>query len=363
MAQRDHRFMAQALGLAPNGWGRVHPNPLVGAVVASGDETVGSGWHAEWGGPHAELLALREAGLRARGADLYVTLEPCAHHGKTPPCTQAIVQAGIRRVVFAVADPTQTAGGGAERLREAGIEVVEGVGRAEARSQNRAFFHVHERAAPYVALKLAQSIDGRISRTPDAPTPLTGALAREDVFRLRAGFDALLIGVRTVRSDDPLLTARGAITPRIAPVRVVLDTSASTPTSSRMLSDGAAPVWIVAAEGADERRLDALRAAGARTFGVRPSPDGVDVVAALAALRDAGLATILCEGGGRLAASLLAADAVERLYLYIAPVWLGDAAVPAFAAGRPSSGEWTTRETGMLGPDVRIVFDRAHGDA
>ena len=358
MSERDTSHMMQAISLAENGWGRVHPNPLVGAVVVRNDDVAGMGWHAEWGGPHAEVVALRQAGARARGADLYVTLEPCARHGKTPPCTDAILAAGIRRVVFAAEDVSPAARGGAERLRAAGVEVVAGIERESARAQNRAFFHLLERGAPFLALKLATSLDGRISRNAAAPTRLTGPAAQEDVLRLRAGFDAIVVGSGTVVADDPLLTARGPVVPRVPPARVVFDSRAVTPPGSRMLADGAAPVWIVAATGADDRRLAALRAAGARTSMVAPSPDGLDLGAALAALRDGGAGTILCEGGGRLAASLIAADVVERLYLYVAPLWLGQEAVPAFPLGTAPAGAWRTAETRRLGDDARIVFDR-----
>ncbi|MGH7445088.1 MAG: bifunctional diaminohydroxyphosphoribosylaminopyrimidine deaminase/5-amino-6-(5-phosphoribosylamino)uracil reductase RibD, partial [Longimicrobiales bacterium] len=192
-AATDVVLMRRALELAARGWARTRPNPMVGAVVVRGDEIVGEGWHAEYGGPHAEVLALDAAGERARGATLYVSLEPCNHHGRTPPCTDAIVQAGIARVVFAAADPNPMAQGGLERLRAAGIEVTTDVERDAARSLNAEFFHRHEQPTAFVALKLALSLDGRLSTHAGTPTDVTGTEARAEVQRLRAGFDAVLI--------------------------------------------------------------------------------------------------------------------------------------------------------------------------
>jgi diaminohydroxyphosphoribosylaminopyrimidine deaminase/5-amino-6-(5-phosphoribosylamino)uracil reductase len=356
---RDREWMARALQLAERGWGRVHPNPLVGAVVVNGAAVAGEGWHAEFGGPHAEVVALRAAAGRTAGATLYVTLEPCAHHGKTPPCTDAILAAGISRVVFAARDPTGQAAGGAEVLRHHGIVVVAGVEEEAARRVNHAFFHVHEAGTPYVALKLALSLDARISRTAGAPTRLTGDAAQAHVHRLRAGFDAIMTGRGTVLADDPSLLVRGSITPRLPPVRIVLDSSASTPPECRMLREiDAAPVWIMTGEKADQSRLAALGAAGARIFAARAGPDGLDLGDVLTLLWQAGVRTVLCEGGGRLAASLIATDAVQRLYLWIAPAILGEAAVPAFPLPHAPPATWRVVEASAHGPDALIIVDR-----
>ncbi|MGH7506185.1 MAG: bifunctional diaminohydroxyphosphoribosylaminopyrimidine deaminase/5-amino-6-(5-phosphoribosylamino)uracil reductase RibD, partial [Longimicrobiales bacterium] len=187
-ADRDR--MRHALALAERGWGRVHPNPLVGALVEKDGSIVGEGWHAEYGGPHAEVVALEQAGGSAEGATLYVTLEPCNHQGKTPPCTDAILRAGIRRIVFAVEDPGPEGAGGARRLRDAGIDVVHGVEHDAARSLNAAFFHLRKESTPFIALKLALSLDAKISRAPGSPTRVSGEAASAEVHRLRAGFDA-----------------------------------------------------------------------------------------------------------------------------------------------------------------------------
>ncbi|MFW6080211.1 MAG: bifunctional diaminohydroxyphosphoribosylaminopyrimidine deaminase/5-amino-6-(5-phosphoribosylamino)uracil reductase RibD [Gemmatimonadota bacterium] len=381
----DERWMRRALDLAEHGWGRVHPNPLVGAVVVAEGEIVGEGFHAEFGGPHAEVAALEAAGSRARDATLYVTLEPCAHHGKTPPCTDAVRAAGIARVVYATEDPGRESGGGGEQLAGAGVEVVGGVLRERARRQNAAFFHTVERGAPYVALKFGLSLDARIAEAPGRTTAITGEAAWREVHRLRAGFDAILVGAGTARVDDPLLTVRGAVEPRVAPRRVVFDTQARLRLDSRLVRTvGTAGVTLVCAEDVPRARIDALEDAGVRVLrasrvgasggdggngaggvrdagrtGVAVQAGGVDVDRALEALWDDGIRTILCEGGARLAASLLEADRIERLYLYYAPTLLGRDAVPAFALDRPTPRRWHACEARRIGRDVLIVLERA----
>jgi len=209
----DRRYMRRALELAEAGWGHVHPNPLVGAVVVRDGVVVGEGYHTAFGAPHAEVEALRAAGERARGSTVYVTLEPCAHHGKTPPCTDALLTAGAARVVYAAEDPGQDAGGGGAVLAARGVDVSAGVERAAARRQNAAFFHALERRRCYVALKYGMSLDGRLARGAGQRTVVTGPESHAQVHRLRAGFDAIMVGGETARVDDPLLTARGDIEP------------------------------------------------------------------------------------------------------------------------------------------------------
>ena len=358
---RDALFMHRALELAERGWGRVHPNPLVGAVVVREGVVVGEGWHAEFGGPHAEVVALERAGSRARGSTLYVTLEPCTHHGKTPPCTDAVQRAGIARVVFAAEDPHPAAGGGSAHLRAAGIEVRGGVAREEARRQNAIFFHALEHARPFVALKYALSLDARLSERAGARTRVTGDEAEHEVHRLRAGFDAVLVGAGTARADDPLLTVRAAEAPRTPPIRIVADSGAALSTGSRMLAHrGEAPVWLLAADDAPAAHVDALEAAGARVLRVPRAPAGIDLDAALGALWDAGVRSVLCEGGGRLGSALLAADVVERLYLFYAARFFGAEGTPAFV-GVPESapGAWQVSEMRQLGSDLLVQVERA----
>src|SRR6187551_2595046 len=244
--------MQHALDLAWRGWGRVHPNPLVGAVVLDGGEAVGEGWHAEYGAQHAEPIALAAAGARARGATLVVTLEPCAHQGQQPPCVDAILRAGIRRVVAALPDPNPVAAGGAARLREAGIPVELGPERDAAEAQNAAFLHsLSNPERPFVALKLATSLDGRIADFEGRSRWISGSEARGYVHWLRAGFDAIGVGGRTARADDPSLTVRGAVTPRVPPGRVIFDAAADLPGSLGLVrSASEVPTFVVASRQA-----------------------------------------------------------------------------------------------------------------
>lgn len=354
-------LMARALALAEHGWGRVQPNPLVGAIVERDGRVVGEGWHHEFGRSHAEVEALVAAGEAARGATLHVTLEPCSHHGKTPPCTDAIAAAGVARVVYGAADPT-AAGGGAERLRAAGVTVDGPVAEGAVRRQNAPFFRAAAGGPPWLALKYALSLDGRLSAEAGRPTAVTGALAGAEVHRLRAGFDAILVGSGTARADDPLLTARGEPRPRVPPIRVVADSGASLSPRSRLLATVAeAPVWVAAAEDAPPERIAALEERGARVLRLPRGGGGVAVAALLDALGERGVRSVLCEGGGLLGAGLLAADAVDRLYLLLAPVLLGDGGTPAFPAVTPQRG-WRRSELRPLGEDTLLAFERVRTD-
>jgi diaminohydroxyphosphoribosylaminopyrimidine deaminase / 5-amino-6-(5-phosphoribosylamino)uracil reductase len=364
----DTGFMERALALAGAGWGRVHPNPLVGAVVVRDGAIVGEGAHREWGGAHAEVEALNAAGDAARGATLYVTLEPCAHHGKTPPCTDAILAAGVRTVVFAAEDPDPAAAGGRAILEAAGIEVRAGVARAEARHQNALFLVPLEQGRPFVAIKLGLSLDSRIARAPGERTRITGPEAEAEVHRLRAGFDAIMVGGRTARIDDPLLTVRGEPVPRVPPVRVVVSGAAQLPPDGRLASTAReTPVWLVTGADAPPDRVAALEARGVRVLRASRAPDGatdgatkggVDPAAVVRVLAEQGIRTILCEGGGRLASALLAARSVDRLYLFHAPLVLGAGGVPAFPGpGAPFEGRVV--EAKRLGDDTLMIVDRS----
>lgn len=364
MPVSDTACMQRALELAGAGWGRVHPNPLVGAVVVLDGAIVGEGAHREYGGPHAEVEALAAAGDHARGATLYVTLEPCAHHGKTPPCTDAILAAGIRRVVFAAEDPDPTATGGAAALDAAGVEVVGGVERAAARYQNALFLTPLESGRPFVALKLGLSLDARIARAPGERTRITGPEAEAEVHRLRAGFDAILVGGETARVDDPLLTARGEPAPRVPPVRVVMSAAAELPLDGRLVATAReTPVWLLTRPSAPADRLAALEGRGVRVLTVdagRESPDdrGLDPAAAVRALGEHGVRSVLCEGGGRLGSALLAARIVDRLYLFHAPVLYGERGVPAFPGG-VAGFEGEVFEARRLGDDTLTIVERS----
>ena len=354
----ERSAMRRALDLAWRGWGRVAPNPLVGAVILQGDTVVGEGFHAEYGGPHAEVAALAAAGARARGATLVVTLEPCAHHGKTPPCTDAIVAAGVARVVAAIRDPDPEARGGADVLRAQGVAVAFGVLAEAAAALNAPFLFAHQQAErPFVALKLATSIDGRIADARGSSRWVSGEAAREYVHWLRAGFDAIAVGGTTALKDDPQLTVRGPITPRRAPVRVVFDRRAMLNETVNLVSTArTVPTWVMASPDAPVASVTQLEGSGVRVSRPTSLADGLRM------LRAAGIHSLLCEGGGALGAKLLAEGLVDRLYWIQAPVWLGEGAVPAFpgvpAAPLPEAPRWIPVERRAMGPDTLLVLDR-----
>jgi diaminohydroxyphosphoribosylaminopyrimidine deaminase / 5-amino-6-(5-phosphoribosylamino)uracil reductase len=349
--------MRRALELAWRGWARVSPNPMVGAVVLRGDETVAEGWHAEFGGPHAELAALHAAGEQARGATLVVTLEPCAHHGKTPPCTDAIRAAGIRRVVAAVRDPDEEARGGVEVLKRAGIETQIGLLADEAAALNAPFLFTRQQTdRPWVALKLATSIDGRIADAGGRSQWISGPEARDHVHWLRAGFDAIAVGGTTALMDNPQLTARG-LQPRKPPVRIVFDRRAMLNLGVSLVQTAReVPTWVVASPEAPVANVSVLEGNGVRVFRPETLSQG------LAQLRLAGIQSVLCEGGGALGAKLLAEGLVDRLYWVQSPVWLGESAVPAFpgvpAGPLADAPRWVVVERRPLGSDTLLVLDR-----
>jgi len=358
---RDAAFMRRALELAARGWGRTWPNPMVGAVVVQGDEIVAEGWHEEHGHAHAEVNALLAAGERARGATLYVTLEPCVHWGKTPPCTDAIEGAGIVRVVYAAEDPSARAGGGGEHLRRKGLEVVAGVEREAARAQNAAFFKVVEIGTPFVALKYGMSLDARLAAEPGKPTAVTGAAAREEAHRLRAGYDAIVAGIGTVLADDPELTVRGKVKPRVHPARVILDTDGRLPLGSRLLRTlKRAPVWVVCAEDAPVERRASLESVGVRLLPVPRGPGGLALEDVLHALWEKGFKALFVEGGGRLGSALLAEDRIDWLDLFVAPKFLGGEGVAAFPAAPPTGdGAWALVRTARFQDDVLLELRRS----
>jgi diaminohydroxyphosphoribosylaminopyrimidine deaminase / 5-amino-6-(5-phosphoribosylamino)uracil reductase len=352
--------MERALALAWRGWGRVGRNPLVGAVVLRDGVVVGEGYHEAYGGPHAEVLALQAAGERARGADLVVGLEPCAHQGKTPPCTDAIAAAGVRRVVYAARDDDPAARGGAAVLARAGVEVQGGLLEAEARAQNAAFFHRFTAEAsgrPFVALKLAVSLDARIADRNGRSRWVSGEQARDFVQWLRAGFEAIAVGGGTARADDPSLTVRGAVRPVKPPLRVVLDRRAELPLEARLVRTAReAPTLALLGRDAPEAGAAALRAAGVMVA----TADGP--TEALAELARRGVASVLVEGGGVVAGRMLEAGVVDRLYLVVAPLWLGEEGVSAFpgvtAPAIQDAVRWRTIERRALGDDTLLVMDR-----
>lgn len=315
----DHQHMAHALRLAERAAYTARPNPMVGCVIARDEVVVGEGWHQRTGGPHAEVFALRQAGEQARGATAYVTLEPCAHHGRTPPCALALIEAGVSRVVAAMRDPfPKVDGGGFVLLREAGIEVAEGLMAAQARELNQGFLSRIERGRPWVRVKLAASLDGRTAMADGRSKWITGAAAREDVQHWRARAGAILTGAATVLADDPMLTVRLTDTEVLPPLRVVLDARLRSLDCARVREGGAPTLYLHDAAVCPPEAADA-------EFASVPSHDGrLDLGAVLALLAERGINEVHTEAGATLAGALLAGGWVDELLLYQAPTLLGE---------------------------------------
>jgi len=327
--------MSAALGLARRGLGQVWPNPAVGCVIVKDDHAVGRGWTQKGGRPHAETEALARAGKAAKGATAYVSLEPCSHHGKTPPCVQALIAAGIVRVVAAVEDPDpRVSGAGIARLREAGVDVETGLCAAEAAEVNAGFFCRVTQSRPLVTLKLATSLDGRIATAGGESRWITGEAARERAHLLRATHDAVLVGTGTALADDPQLTCRLPGLEDRSPVRVVLDRTLRLPPSLRLFTEAnQLPTWLVTIAKSSPTRREALAKQGIEIIAAEPdAAGGIDLAALLHVLGDRGLTRLLVEGGGGIAASLLRAGLVDRLVWMRAPVTLGGDGIPAIAA-------------------------------
>ena len=345
--------MERAVLLAGRGLGRTSPNPVVGCVILDrGGHVVGEGHHQQAGGPHAEVVALADAGERARGGTAVVTLEPCRHTGRTGPCTRALVDAGITRVVVAVPDPTSEAGGGLAELRAAGLEVAEGVGREAAAHVNRAWLHSAGTGRPFVTWKSAATLDGRTAATDGTSRWITGAPARRAVHVLRAERDAVLVGTGTLRADDPHLAVRD-LPGAPSPLRVVLDARAEVPLTARVLDD-AADTLVVVAEGTDATRLSD---AGVDVLAV-PAADGLDLTSVLHGLQERGIRSVLLEGGARLAGAFVAADLVDEVVAHIAPALLGAGRPVLEDAGITTITEalrLTTTDVTRLGEDVAIT--------
>lgn len=353
----DRERMLESLEMARRGWGQTAPNPMVGAVVYADGERVGEGAHEGFGDLHAEAVALRAAGSRARGATLYVNLEPCNHSGRNPPCTEIIIAAGVRRVVAAVRDPNPVARGGVERLRDAGIEVEIGVLESEARELNAAFFNSISSHRPWVTLKLALSLDGALTGATRKRVFLTNDLSNEEVHRMRANCGAIAVGVQTALSDDPQLTARSDPPPRVAPLRVVFDRSARLASSSQLARTARdTPTLLITSSTA--RMPPDLLSLGVEATGAH------DIGDALQKLRERGIQSLLVEGGAGLAASFLAGDHVDRLVIFRAPVILGSGSLGGFAgiaAQDPKiAPRFTLLDSRRLGDDIMSTYSLRH---
>jgi diaminohydroxyphosphoribosylaminopyrimidine deaminase/5-amino-6-(5-phosphoribosylamino)uracil reductase len=378
----DHELMARALRLAERGVSTTQPNPRVGCVIARDDKVVGEGWHRHAGEPHAEILALHEAGDRARGTTAYVTLEPCGLHGRTPPCADALIAAAVARVVIASEDACQREGGALDRLRAAGIAVEAGLMRVAARELNRGFFSRIERARPWLRVKLAMSLDGRTALANGASKWITGDAARADVQRWRARSSVILTGIGTVLADDPALTVRidsqpsppilpggegskprldalsvgGAEGEGFKPLRVVLDRELRTPRGARVL-DGSRPTLLLHARGA---AVADDRFANVELTAVESDAHGLDLGDVLHVLAARGANEVQVEAGPTLCGALFATGLVDELLLYVAPVLLGDSARPLLALPPLSdmAARWKLRmvEQRQVGDDMRLLL-------
>jgi diaminohydroxyphosphoribosylaminopyrimidine deaminase/5-amino-6-(5-phosphoribosylamino)uracil reductase len=362
-----HRFMAMALSLGERGLGRTWPNPSVGCVVVKNGRVVGRGWTHPGGRPHAEAMALEQAGEHARGADVYVSLEPCAHVGQTPPCAKALVNAGVARVFCALGDPDPRVGGqGLQILKDAGIDVVEGIGADGARCAHAGFVLRVTKGRPLVTLKLAGSLDGRIATASGESRWITGPEARRYVHAQRLRHDAVLIGGGTARADDPDLTVRGlGVTQN--PIRIVASRHLSVSPQNRLGQTARdVPVWLLHGEGpTDIAQSDheAWSATGAELLPVPVATGGqLDLAASLRVLADRGITRVLCEGGGVLAASLLTADLVDRLVTFTAGLAIGAEGQPSLGAlglgALSDARRFRLTETRQFGDDVCCQWER-----
>jgi diaminohydroxyphosphoribosylaminopyrimidine deaminase/5-amino-6-(5-phosphoribosylamino)uracil reductase len=352
----DHRWMDRALELAARGRFGASPNPMVGAVVVNPDgRVVGEGYHERCGGPHAEVMALREAGAHAHGGSLFVTLEPCAHQGRTPPCVGAILEAGIRRVVVAMRDPHAQAAGGVDRLRAEGVDVSVGDGSDRARSLNRRWLTWVQERRPWVTMKAAVSLDGRIATRTGHSKWITGEAARHRSLELREEHDAILVGIETVLADDPRLTRRLGLNPARSWTRIILDSQLRTPVEAQVVRSDPDQTLIVHTEAAPTAPRRQLGDAGVQLLEVRTNPEGqVDLDAMLETIARRDIAALLVEGGARVHGSFVDGDLVDEAVVFIAPIIIGGPAPSAVAGRGVADLELATR--------MRFEDVRHHGD-
>jgi len=363
----DQRFMQLALALGRRGLGRTWPNPAVGAVVVKDGIIVGRGWTQAGGRPHAEPEALKRAGEAARGATLYVTLEPCSHFGKSPPCVDAVIAAGITRVVSAIEDPNpEVAGQGHAKLRAAGIVVDVGLGAVEAARDHAGHFRRIRDKRPHVILKLAVSADDKIAAAGHKPVAITGEAARTRVHLLRAQCDAILVGIGTVRADDPQLDCRLPGMEARSPVRVVLDRALRIPGTSKLVrSARQTPLWVMTSDLAEAPAAAKLGAAGAQVIHVAATsnPPGLDLADVLHTLSEKGISRLMVEGGARVASSFVTAGLIDEIWLLRGPGTIGADGIPALdalplSAITQSSG-FKVRASETLDKDILTIYERA----
>ena len=362
--ERDKKWLSLAADLAERGRGRVRPNPMVGCVLVKTDKLVGRGWHDIYGGAHAEVVAVQNAKESAQGSTAYVTLEPCNHRGITPPCSEYLITRSIKKIVYAASDPGDNSGGGANRLRQAGLEVEgpvddfilsEGI--------DPAFFFTAQHKCTYLALKLAVSADGMLTGKLGERSFLTGTESNREVHRLRSGFDAIVVGANTARIDNPLLTVRGLVRePRIQPTKVILSSDGNISPSSRLFdSIERAPVLVIVTKSASDKNIYSLKCSGAKVERVASVGCRVDLNEAMSLMWEQGLKSVLCEGGAQLSEAFYKNGLAQRIYLFRSPKELGAGAVPVFPNSTSpwSSSSWQKRgNQRCFGEDHLTIYDR-----
>ncbi len=362
-ADADKKFMREALALARSQMGKTSPDPMVGALVVKGRRIISKGYHAEQSTPHAEAFAIKKAGSRAKGATLYLNLEPCCHYGYNPPCTHAIIKAGIKRVVAAMKDPNPFVNGkGFAQLRDAGIKVKTGVLEEEAKELNEAFIKYITTNIPFVMLKSAMSLDGKIATVTKESKYITGLPARQHVHMLRVYVDAVMVGVNTVKIDDPALTARDVGDENIIkrnPKKIVLDTNAEIPLRSKILKNEPRKAIIVVGESAPKKKLEKIRKTGASVLRAATRGGRIDLRKLMAELAEDKIMSIMIEAGGTLAASALKEGIVDKVLFFIAPKIIGGKAAPTPVAGAgfkklSQAVNLKSSRVRMMGSDVLI---------
>lgn len=328
-------WMKEALKIAEKGWGHTNPNPLVGAVVVKEGARIATGTHEIYGGPHAEVNALEKAGDLAKGSDLYVTLEPCSHYGKTPPCVDAIIKAGIRRTIIAIQDPNEKVSGrGEAKLRAAGIEVISGVMEEEAMKQNEIFIHYITRKTPFVIAKVAMSIDGKIAANSGHSQWITGEKAREHAHWIRQRISSILVGVNTVIKDDPMLTVRLNLEKTENPMRIILDSKGRIPLKSKIVSSATnIPTLVATTHRMSCEKEKRLKESGVMVCRLPEKNTQVDIRALIGYLADKEIDSLMIEGGGEVLASFMQEKLVHKLLWYIAPKIIGGSKAPGPVGG------------------------------
>lgn len=359
---RDQDYMNLAINVAKAGVGQTTPNPVVGAVIVNGGRVVGIGAHLKAGEPHAEVHAVRMAGEKAQNATAYVTLEPCSHHGKTPPCADLLITSKVKRVVVATTDPNPlVAGKGIAKLKAAGIEVEVGVCKEQADALNAVFFHYLDKKRPYVTLKSATTLDGKIATVTGESKWITGEAARQDVHLYRSIHDAILVGVNTVLMDNPSLTTRLPNGTGKNPIRVILDSKLRTPLDSQIVNDGKAETWIIVSNQVNQEKMNEFSGKkGVRI--IQLQEDNLAISTMLTRLGEEGISSIFVEGGAEVNGSFLKEKAINQVIVYLAPKLFGGKQAPTAIGGSgiesiDDSLQLTIKSVEQLGEDVKIIAE------